>query len=239
MNIEEAVAEKMYINGDYKMSQANIRAFEKSYNRQLEKERLSRKLSNETGEICFDVSTIDLPYETWVSVKYFGGITHQISNMGRVKSLRRKGNKMDKVLKPNKIRSSNDDPANYYLLFHLTCNKENIYKLGHVLVAEHFIDNPENKSQVNHKNGIKRDNRQDNLEWNTQVENLLHSYRELGRKKVVGVNHGLAKMTDDKVREARLIYTNENMSFRKLAGVYGISANTMASIIKKETWKHV
>jgi hypothetical protein len=46
----------------------------------------------------------------------------------------------------------------------------------HRILAEHFIDNNESKPQVNHKNGIKHDNRLDNLEWVTQSENAIHSF---------------------------------------------------------------
>lgn len=54
--------------------------------------------------------------------------------------------------------------------------------LVHRLVAETFLKNPTNKPQVNHKNWNTRDNRLSNLEWVTNSENWLHSFRELWRK---------------------------------------------------------
>lgn len=80
-----------------------------------------------------------------------------------------------KKLKQDKLKSG-------YLMVSL-CNNGKIKKhLVHRLVAQTFIPNPENKKEINHKNGIKTDNKVDNLEWSTRSENVLHTYYVLHRK---------------------------------------------------------
>lgn len=67
----------------------------------------------------------------------------------------------------------------------------------HRLVAETFIENQENKPQVNHKDGNRHNNNIQNLEWVTSQENILHSFNSLGRvggmKDKFGKDHNLSK----------------------------------------------
>lgn len=61
----------------------------------------------------------------------------------------------------------------------------NTYRV-HRLVALAFISNPENKSDVNHIDGVKSNNSVSNLEWNTREENVRHSIDVLGETRMLG-----------------------------------------------------
>lgn len=62
-----------------------------------------------------------------------------------------------------------------YVEIVLRPNYKGFTRMQHRLLAQAFIPNPENKSQVNHINGDKYDNRLDNLEWLTGLENVRHA----------------------------------------------------------------
>ena len=127
--------------------------------------------------------------EIWKPINNYEGF-YEISDLGRIKRLSvtrpmisKVGNPTfrfykEKILIPQKW-------TNEYLFICLSKNKEVKQYSLHRLVAIHFIPNPDNKPEVNHKFGDKNDCRAVSLEWSTASENQKHSYDVLKRSVVI------------------------------------------------------
>lgn len=112
-------------------------------------------------EIREKLSIESLPNEEWKDVVGYEGL-YLISNFGRLKRTYKNGN--EKLLK------FHFDKDGY--LFTIVCRKqEKSNKKQHRLIAEAFIPNPNNKPEIDHVNGIKDDNRIENLRWCNRIEN--------------------------------------------------------------------
>ena len=176
--------------------------------------------------------------ETWKKIKDYEG--YEISSLGNVKSLSKKikcrnGYRItkEKFLKLKKLNTG-------YLSVQLK-NKGKMF-LVHRLVALHFIDNIESKPQVNHVNGIKHDNRVENLEWATRSENQIHAYKNKlqvpsfhGR--AFGENQGLSKLKEKDV--IFILHNYKKGMGIKLSKTFNVSQTTILNIVNKKIWNHV
>lgn len=109
----------------------------------------------------------------------------------------------------------------------------------HRLVAEAFISNPRKAGTVNHKNGIKTDNRVENLEWLTNKENVQHGWKLGLIKQEKGEQHPNSKLTETQVRRIRSVDIPSGLSRNKTASKYGVSKGLINAIVARRAWKHI
>lgn len=132
--------------------------------------------------------------ETWMDVYDFP--RYQVSDQGKVRNKR-----------THKIKSAHYDNDGYLkvtLMNIINGNKKTSRKTVHRLVAESFLGGPHPDLQVNHKNGVKDDNRVVNLEWCTGSENVKHAYAT-GIRKPSG---GRGTIRPVRVTELNTVYPN-------------------------------
>ena len=119
-------------------------------------------------------------------------------------------------------------------------NKAKYYTV-HRLVAVIYLANPNNYPQINHKNGIKTDNRVENLEWCTASYNQLHNIHVLGNNQRVlnqsGEDNYMAKLNDSSILEIKEKYL-KGFTRTQLAKNYNCSRTLISLIIDNKIWKH-
>lgn len=119
----------------------------------------------------------ELVVEMWKKIPGFGE-SYCVSDQGNV----RRANTFERdaegnyTIVPGKILKGSKNRGEYRTVS-LKAGRKLKTCLVHRLVCEAFLDNPKQKPHVNHKNGVKDDNRLENLEWCTPSENARHAHR--------------------------------------------------------------
>lgn len=167
--------------------------------------------------------------EEWKDIEGYEGV-YQISSFGRVKSLPRKW------VKKESIRATYPN-IDGYLIVCLSINQKRETRSVHRMVAKYFIPNPNNLPEVNHIKGVKTDCRVFMLEWSSKSNNMLHSYRELGRKPprsqvgVLGILNKRAKKINQLDPITNKII-NTFYGFHEAERITGISATKICAVAR-------
>lgn len=180
--------------------------------------------------------------EVWRAISGFEG-SHEVSNMGRVRTIEREwigvtptGHAARRKVKPRVVKQRISE--NGYMRAALCVDGKAHSVLTHRLVATAFVPAEYERAQVNHKNGDKTDNRVENLEWSNGSHNQLHAI-ETGLVRVRrGTERGMAKLTDDKVREIRRLIA-AGMVQRRIAEQFGVAPCKITMIKQGAAWSHV
>lgn len=166
--------------------------------------------------------------EIWKDVVGYEG-RYAVSNTGKVKRA-----DVDKIMKFSVNKKG-------YLKVALSTRGALKSCAVHRIVAFAFLENPENKPEVNHINGVKMENNVENLEWCTRDENIAHAIKTGLRdyKSMTGEKSHLSKLTEKEVREIRLLRSGTKLTLLKIARKYNVTKDAIYDIVHFRSWKHV
>lgn len=178
---------------------------------------------------------LSLPEETWLFIEGTEE-KYAVSDKGRIASFWR----------PNPIILRPHPCKNGYLKVILYYPTGERCMMPHRLVALHHVENPDQKPEVNHKDGVKTNNNASNLEWHTRTENVRHQvanglYKGWEKGQDIPNRHRgerspTAVLNENQVREIRSD-REKGFTYRQISEKFRIKMSTVSSAIS--CWKHV
>ena len=135
-------------------------------------------------------------------------------------------------------RAENKHSAGYFEI-RMRIERRGVRAYAHRLVWENLYGPIPDELEINHKNGIKTDNRPENLEAVTRAENTRHAYKIGLRKAPTGIRCNRSKLTEKEVIAIRTRYAAGGVTQQQLGDEYGITNASISFIIKGRSYPHV
>jgi hypothetical protein len=121
--------------------------------------------------------------------------------------------------------------------------KNNKSKLNYIhrILAQYFIPNILNKTQVNHIDGNRINNNLNNLEWVTPSENMKNASIRGVCKNIYqkGENHKYSILKEKDIIHIRLCHDNKTYTVKELSEKYKVGTRSIYHIVKRQQWKHI
>lgn len=202
-----------------------------------------KHITQELRKMVIEFTQEELESEIWLPIKDFEDY-YEVSNLGRFRNKDRlltRNNGVKQFTKGKILK--NNYYSNGYVQLILYVNKVRFNFIGHRVIAEHFIPNPNNFSVVNHLNSIRWDNRVINMEWCTTVDNMQHmikSGRRVMGKRYKGGEHCNTNLTDEDAVYIKRNYKkgkNNDKLYELFSDKIGRSA--FDKICYSLSWKHI
>ena len=152
-----------------------------------------------------------------------------------------KNDKLDSIMTLKYFKTSTDGSG--YNCIAIKSNYKIYNKFIHRLVAEAFIPNPDNKPQVNHKDGNKLNNDVSNLEWVTAKENKQHAIRmgldnPYHGNQPKGENSGVNKYSENLIHEVCKLL-EQNLSYKEISNILNVNKELPRSVKRRLAWIHI
>lgn len=173
---------------------------------------------------------------------------YEVSNYGRVRSFSRKVKTKDKCnvwsvrrIDGRVLAKTITTNGKGYLTVECCVESKRKRYLIHRLVAYAFIDNHDNKPEINHKDGNPKNNYVDNLEWCTRKENMEHASKAGLLPKGLsgpGMQSPASKLNDDDVRQIKIRLRNGE-SAKVISGKYPVGESAICEIKAGRSWSHI
>jgi hypothetical protein len=174
--------------------------------------------------------------ERWKRVE---GFDYEVSDLGRVRSIERTVTYEDGRVRvyPSKILNHNIVGKYNVRYVHLYKNAKRKSFTVHRLVALAFVENIDNKPEINHIDGNRSNNCYTNLEWATRQENMAHGF-STGLIDNQGVNHGNSIYSESDILLVKKML-NSKMKLPVIEKLTGVKKGTIEQVKAGKQWKHL